>query len=59
MNENPKDDQKSPPLLWPRFALAAVILFFVLAIFWMSLAVNKLRQQREVNAPLPVTAPTR
>ena len=59
MNEkpNPEPDQKSPPLKWPRFALAAVILFFVLAIFWMSLAVGKLRQQRDVSAPLPASAP--
>ncbi len=51
--------EKSPPLKWPRFAVAAVILFFALAIFWVALAANKLRQQREVNAPLPVSTPAR
>ena len=58
-NQNPDDDQKTPPLKWPKFALAAVILFFALAIFWVALAANKLRQQRDGNAPLPVAAPTR
>jgi hypothetical protein len=55
MNSVP--DEKTPRLKWPRFALAAVILFFALAIFWMSAAVHQLRQQRNVNAPLPSAAP--
>ena len=56
---NPDANEKPPRLKWPRYVLAAVILFFALAIFWMSLAVNKLRKQREVNAPLPVSTPAR
>ena len=56
---NPDADEKSPRLKWPRYALAAVILFFALAVFWMLIAVNKLRHEREVDAPLPVSAPVR
>ena len=56
---NPDDEKKSPPLKWPRYALAAVILFFALAIFWVALAASKLRHQRELDAPLPVSAPVR
>ena len=56
---NPDANEKPTRLKWPKYALAAVILFFALAVFWMSLAVNKLRHQREVNAPLPVSAPVR
>ena len=57
---NPAAEKKSPPLQWPKFALAGVILFFALAIFWVALAAVKLRHQREsANAPLPVSAPTR
>ena len=56
---NPDADEKSPRLKWPKYAAAAVILFFALAVFWMLVAVNKLRHQREVNAPLPVSAPLR
>lgn len=56
---NPDADEKSPRLKWPKYAAAAVILFFALAVFWMLVAVNKIRQQREVNAPLPVSAPVR
>lgn len=58
-NQNPDDDQKTPPLKWPKFALAAVILFLLLAIFWMSVAVNKLHRERQIDAPLPVATPTR
>jgi hypothetical protein len=57
MNSVP--DEKTPPLKWPKFVLAAVILFFALAIFWMAMAVHKLQQQRNVNAPLPSSMPTR
>jgi hypothetical protein len=42
---------------WPWFAAAAVILFFVLMIVWMSFAVEREEQQRDFNAPLPSSAP--
>ena len=56
---NSGSDEKTPRHRWPWFVLAAVILFFALAIFWMSMAVHQLRQQRNVNAPLPSSAPAR
>lgn len=61
MNEKPNSnaDQNLPVLRWPKYALAGVILFFALAIFWVGLAAHKLRQQREANTPLPVSTPAR
>ncbi len=53
------EDEKTPQYKWPWFALAAVILFLALAIFWVSLAAIKLRHQRDINSPLPTSAPTR
>jgi hypothetical protein len=44
---------------WPWFVLAAVLLFFALAVLWMSFAVKRERQERNFNAPLPSSAPTR
>jgi len=41
---------------WPWFVLAAVILFVVLTIVWVSFAVRKVEQQRNFNAPVPATA---
>ena len=56
MNES---DQTPRHYKWPWFVLAAVILFVVLAIVWMSFAVHRERQERDFNAPLPASAPTR
>lgn len=44
---------------WPWFVAAAVLLGIVLAIVWMSFAVRKVERERDVNAPLPSTKPTR
>jgi hypothetical protein len=41
---------------WPWFVLAAVLLFFVLAIVWMSFAVKREEQERDFNAPIPAGA---
>lgn len=38
---------------WPWFVLAAVVLFVVLAMVWMSFAVHREKQERDFNAPLP------
>jgi len=38
---------------WPWFVLAAFVLAVALAIAWMSYAVHRERQERDVNAPLP------
>jgi nitrate reductase NapE component len=47
-NKNPRRHK------WPRFALAAVLLFVVLAIAWVSFAVWKV--ERERNFSIPVSA---
>jgi hypothetical protein len=52
-NENPRRYQ------WPWFAAAAVALGVALAILWMSFAVKKVERERDVNAPLPDSAPVR
>ena len=41
---------------WPWFVLAAVLLFLALAVLWVSLAVNKVAQERDVNTPVPAGA---
>jgi len=51
MNE---PEEKAPPRYrWPWFVLAAFLLGVALAILWMSFAVRKVEQERNVNAPLP------
>jgi hypothetical protein len=42
---------------WPWFVAAAVALAIVLAVLWMFSAVKKLERERDVNGPLPSTAP--
>lgn len=44
---------------WPWFVLAAVVLFITLTIIAMMFAVNRERQERDNNAPLPNSAPAR
>jgi hypothetical protein len=46
-NENP------PRYQWPWFVLAAFLLAVTLAIVWMSFAIHREKQERDVNAPLP------
>ena len=38
---------------WPWFVLAAFLLGVALAIVWMSFAVHREKEERDVNAPLP------
>ena len=49
------DEQGGTPqrYRWPWFVLAAFLLGVALAIVWMSYAVHRERQERDVNAPLP------
>jgi bacteriorhodopsin len=42
---------------WPWYAVAAVVLFVVLTVVWMSFAVKRERQERDFNAPLPNSTP--
>ena len=46
-------DEEPRRYKWPWFVLAAVLLFIVLTIVWMSLAVKRERQERDMNAPIP------
>jgi hypothetical protein len=50
-DENPRRHQ------WPWLVVAAVVLFAVLAVVWMSFAVRREKQERDFSAPLPNTAP--
>ncbi len=45
-------DEK-PSYKWPRYVLAAVILFFVAAIVWMVIITFKVQQERNFSAPIP------
>lgn len=38
---------------WPWLVLAAFLLFIALAIFWMCFEVQKVEQERNLNAPPP------
>lgn len=42
---------------WPWLAAAAMVLGLVLAIIWVGLAVKKVERERDLNAPLPNSAP--
>ena len=44
---------------WPWMVGAEVVLGIALAIVWMSIAIKKVERERDVNAPLPGTAPAR
>jgi hypothetical protein len=44
---------------WPWIVAAMVVLGLILAVVWMGQAVKKVEQERDVNAPLPSTAPMR
>jgi hypothetical protein len=42
-------NEPEPPqrYVWPRYVLAAVVLGIVLAVFWMSILVRRVHEQRE------------
>jgi hypothetical protein len=54
MNE-PNGDRRR--YKWPWLVAAAVLLGIVLAIVWVSFAVKKVEQERDVNGPLPSSTP--
>ena len=41
-----ENNDTPPPLRWPRYALAAVVLFLLLAVLWVSALVRRTRDQR-------------
>jgi putative heme-binding domain-containing protein len=54
-----KKNQAEPPqrYVWPWFVLGGVVLGLVLAVFWMSVLVHRVREQRENNS-WPVGKPS-
>ena len=44
---------------WPWVLAAAVGLGLVLAVIWVRVAVKTVERERDLNAPLPNSAPTR
>ena len=52
----PDDNSPKQKYKWPWFVLAAVVLFFALAVLWVAIAAKKVEQQRD-SAPLPASAP--
>jgi cell division protein FtsB len=56
MNESKENPRR---YRWPWFVLAAIIIFFVLAIVCVSFKAEQIKQQRDYNAPLPSSAPAR
>jgi hypothetical protein len=42
-----------PRYTWPRYVLAAVILFLVASIVWVVIMSAKVEQERNFNAPIP------
>jgi hypothetical protein len=53
-NNSPRQKYK-----WPWFVLALVVLGIAMAVLWVTLAAKKIEQQRDLNEPLPSTAPAR
>ena len=54
-NEADKNSSKQN-YKWPWFVLAAVLLFIVLGIVWVSFAAHREKQERDFNAPIPAGA---
>jgi F0F1-type ATP synthase assembly protein I len=55
----PDHNSPRPKYKWPWFVLAFVVLGIVLAVLWVAVAANKIKQQRNYDEPLPSTAPAR
>ena len=53
MNE---PNEKPPRYKWPWFVLAAVVVFVLLAILWVSFAIRAVERERSANPPAPATA---
>lgn len=44
-------DEK-PHYKWPKYVLAAVIIFVVASLIWVTVDVLKIKQERNINAPI-------
>ncbi len=52
MNEQ-NEIPPAPNYKWPWFVLAAVLLFIVLAVAFVSFKARQIERERDFNAPLP------
>jgi hypothetical protein len=52
MTNEPDENFPKRSYKWPKFLLAAVLLFIMLAIVWMGYAVHREKQERDFNAPI-------
>jgi hypothetical protein len=51
-----KPIQKPPRYKWPWVLAAAVLLFLVLAVVWVSFAVREVERERGTNPPAPASS---
>jgi bacteriorhodopsin len=51
-----EDNQNPRRYKWPWFVLAAVLVFVVLTIVWVSFAVKKVERERNFRAPVSAGA---
>jgi hypothetical protein len=58
MNE-PEANQPPRKYVWPWIFWGMALLFIALAVLWVWLAATKIQSQRDVNTPLPQSAPVR
>jgi hypothetical protein len=48
----PDEIPPQPNYRWPKFVLAAVVLFIVLAVVFVAFKARQIEQQRDFNAPM-------
>jgi len=44
--------EKKPDYKWPRYVLAAVVIFLVAAVVWVVIEAHKVAQERNFSAPM-------
>jgi bacteriorhodopsin len=59
MPDLPNEPDERPRYRWPWFVLAAVLLFVVLTVVWVSFAVKKVERERNFTAPPLKSSPAR
>jgi hypothetical protein len=56
-NQEPAKSPVPQRYLWPWFVLAAVLLAFALAAYWLSFEIERTRRVRDLNSSLPQQRP--
>lgn len=56
MTDAPDGNPPNRNYKWPWFVLAAVVVFIVLAVVWVSIAAKKVEQERIVNTLIPTNS---